>query len=326
MSTIQTAMLEPSMANVPVPQLAKVAILLCTYDGLLYLTDQMESFVQQTHTNWEVWASDDGSKDGTLTALHAYKQQWTAGRLSVHRGPANGFAANFLSLTCKPGIEADYFAYSDQDDIWEADKLARAVAWLETVPADVPALYCSRTRLVDADNNEIGISPQFHKPPSFANALMQNIGGGNTMVFNNATRQLLLEVGENNTIVTHDWWVYMVVTGCGGQVFYDSKPSLRYRQHGYNVVGSSSDWASRFKRIGMLWEGRFRHWSDRNIAALRALEHKLTPQNRETLERFAQARSRSLIPRLVYLKRSGVYRQTFLGNIALIAGAVLGKI
>ncbi len=82
-------------------------------------------------------------------------------------GPAEGFAANFVSLTCNDTIQADFYAYSDQDDIWEADKLARSVQWLQTLPADVPGLYCSRTRLVDADNHEIGFSPLFFQTSQF---------------------------------------------------------------------------------------------------------------------------------------------------------------
>lgn len=307
-------------------QMPKVAILLCTYHGQRYLAEQLDSFATQSHNNWEVWASDDGSKDDTRAILMAYKAQWPAGRLSIHVGPAEGFAANFLSLTCRAGIQADFYAYSDQDDVWEADKLSRALHWLTTVPPSIPALYCSRTRLVDAENNEIGISPLFTKTPAFANALMQNIGGGNTMVFNNAARELLREAGENKYVITHDWWAYMVVTGCGGRVFYDSKPTLRYRQHGGNLVGTNSNWAARFKRIRMLFQGRFKHWNDCNISALLTLEHRLTPENREILQRFAHARGMSLIPRLIHLKRSGIYRQTLLGNIGLIAAAILGKI
>ncbi|WP_397377855.1 glycosyltransferase family 2 protein [Pseudomonas sp.] len=304
----------------------RVAILLCTYHGQHYLAEQLDSFAAQTHENWEVWASDDGSKDDTHSILENYKSRWDAGRLSIHFGPAEGFAANFLSLTCNARIDADFYAYSDQDDVWEADKLARAVNWLESVPVDIPALYCSRTRLVDADNNEIGVSPLFSKTPGFANALMQNIGGGNTMVFNKAARELLREAGENKSVITHDWWAYMVVTGCGGRVFYDSKPTLRYRQHGGNLVGTNANWAARLKRIRMLFQGRFKHWNDCNISALLTLEHRLTPENREILQRFADARGMSLIPRLLHLKRSGIYRQTLLGNIGLIAAAIFGKI
>lgn len=261
----------------------KVAILLCTYHGQHYLADQLSSFAGQSHTNWEVWASDDGSEDDTHAILEAYQRQWPQGRLSMHFGPAEGFAANFLSLTCKADIHADYYAYSDQDDIWESNKLSRAVEWLKTIPESVPALYCSRTRLVDANNREIGLSPLFSKPPSFANALIQSLAGGNTMVFNNAARNLLREAGENVPVVTHDWWAYMVVTGCGGQVFYDAEPELRYRQHDGNLVGMNATWSARLKRIQMLWEGRFQRWNDCNIAALRTLSHRLTLENLEIL-------------------------------------------
>lgn len=317
--------LESPLAGVDMAQ-SKVAILLCTYHGQHYLAEQLDSFVAQTHANWEVWVSDDGSLDDTHTILKEYQQKWPAGRLSVHFGPAEGFSANFLSLTCRAGIEADYYAYSDQDDIWEPNKLARAVQWLETIPENIPALYCSRTRLVDANNNEIGLSPLFSKPPSFANALMQSIGGGNTMVFNNATRNLLREAGKNLPVITHDWWAYMVVAGCGGKVFYDREPTLRYRQHDGNLVGMNATWSARFKRIRMFWQGRFRAWNDGNIAALRAMSHRLTPENREILERFVRAREMSLIPRLIHLKRSGLYRQTVLGNLGLVAAAVFRKL
>jgi glycosyltransferase involved in cell wall biosynthesis len=318
----------PKLYGLAVTQAAqpKVAILLCTYNGRHYLAEQLNTFAAQTHANWEVWASDDGSQDDTRVILKDYQQQWPPGRLSIYFGPAKGFAANFLSLICKADIEADYYAYSDQDDIWEPNKLARAVEWLETISEKIPALYCSRTRIVDADNNEIGVSPLFSKPPSFANALMQNIGGGNTMVFNNAARNLMREAGGNLSVVTHDWWTYMVVTGCGGAVFYDSEPTLRYRQHDGNLVGMNSTWAARFKRIiGMLWENRLKSWNDSNIACLHKLQHKLTLENREILENFAKARQVKLMPRLIHLKRSGIYRQTLLGNLALMVAAIFGK-
>ena len=135
----------------------KIAILLCTYHGQHFLADQLDSFFAQTYPNWEVWASDDGSLDDTHGMLEAYQQKWGKQRLSMHTGPAQGFAANFLSLSCDADIVADYYAYSDQDDIWEADKLQRAVAWLRSVPVDTPALYCSRALLVDIDNQPIGL-------------------------------------------------------------------------------------------------------------------------------------------------------------------------
>jgi len=313
----------PSYINDPPP---KVAILLCTYQGERHLTDQLESFEIQSHSNWEVWASDDGSEDDTRAILEAYREKWPEGRLSIHSGPAKGFAENFISLTRKATIEADYYAYSDQDDIWEANKLERAVRWLRTVPTNVPALYCSRTRLVDTNNNEIGLTPLFLKPPSFANALVQNIGGGNTMVFNNGARTLISETEINTPIVSHDWWAYLLVTGCGGRLFYDCMPSLRYRLHATNLIGADSSWSLRIKRLGQLWQGRFRNWTDSNIAALLKLESKLTPENRLILERFARARQMGLVFRLINIKRSGVHRQTFLGDLGLLIASIFRRL
>ena len=304
---------------------AKVAILLCTYFGQRFLADQLDSFAAQSHTNWQVWASDDGSTDATRDILTGYQAAWGASRLDIQAGPARGSAVNFLTLACNEGIAADYFAYSDQDDIWDADKLSRATAWLDAQPADVPALYCSRTQLVDAHNGAIGYSPLFTKPASFANALIQNLGAGNTMVFNRAARRLLQAAGKDIDVLAHDWWTYLAVTGCGGNVYYDTRPSLRYRQHEQNQVGMNAGWATRMVRIRTMLRGGNRHWNDRNIAALQKLRAFMTPENREILDRFAAARHQWFMPRLVSLARSVVYSQSTMGNLGVLVAGVLKR-
>lgn len=304
----------------------KVAILLCTYQGQQFLADQLDSFALQTYPNWEVRASDDGSTDATLEILLAYQQKWGKHRLSVHAGPAQGFAANFLSLSCDASIDADYYAYSDQDDLWEADKLQRAVEWLRTVPAQIPALYCSRALLVDADNRPTGLSPLFRRAPDFSNSLIQSIGGGNTMVFNEAARTLLRKAGQDVTIISHDCWAYMVVSGCGGKVFYDPRPGVRYRQHDGNLVGTNLSWQARWSRVTRLWNGWFRSWNDRNIESLQRLSECLTPENRHILENFCMARKSRLLPRLALFARCGIRRQSTAGNLALFVAAVFNKI
>ncbi|HEY5800586.1 MAG TPA: glycosyltransferase family 2 protein [Burkholderiaceae bacterium] len=311
----------------PAPAAAgKVAVLLCTYHGQHYLSEQLDSLAQQIYPNWEIWASDDNSQDDTHAILLAHQLRLGADRLTIHDGPAEGFAANFLSLICNADIAAEYYAFSDQDDIWERDKLTRAVAALDTVPANVPALYCSRTRLIDQDNNSIGYSPLFTRKPGFANALVQNIGGGNTMVLNNAARKLLMEAGADTDVVSHDWWAYMIIAGCGGRVFYDAYPSLRYRQHDANVVGMNAGWRARVERVGLLFAGRFRYWSASNIRALEKIHYRLTPESQRILADFKQARQQWLLPRLAGLLRAGIYRQTVLGNLGLAAAALLNKI
>lgn len=216
-----------SLIGRPHHAVPKVAVLLCTMQGQHFLAEQLNSIATQSHPSWAIWASDDGSDDHTHAILEYYQSHWGEDRISIHAGPAIGSTANFLSLSCRVDIDADYFAYADQDDVWESDKLERAVEWLQSVPPEVPALYGSRTLLVDARNQHIGYSPLFERAPDFRNALVQSIAGGNTMVFNKAARDLLRQAGDNVQAVTHDWWAYMLVTGCGGVVHYDPYPTVR---------------------------------------------------------------------------------------------------
>lgn len=303
---------------------AQVAVLLCTKDGERFLAEQLDSINAQTLSGWKVWASDDGSCDGTRTILDQYACRW-GGRISVQSGPSLGFAANFLSLVCEEKIAAVYYAFCDQDDVWEADKLARAVAWLATVPSTVPGLYCSRTRLIDAADREIGLSPLFSRPPGFANALVQNIGGGNTMVFNQAARLLLQKAGSRVDVVTHDWWTYLLVTGCGGMVFYDPSPRVRYRQHGGNLMGANTSRSAKLVRLRLLAEGKFKEWNTRNLKALQGVKQMLTPENQGRLARWAGFRKQPLLPRLLGFKRSGIYRQTLAGDLGLLVAALFRR-
>jgi hypothetical protein len=231
-----------------------------------------------------------------------------------------------MSLLCHPALHADYYALSDQDDIWFPDKLERAVKWLGMVPETQPALYCTRTELIDEAGQSIGYSPLFTRPPAFGNALMQNVAGGNTMVMNNTARALLLEAGSDIDVIAHDWWVYIVISACGGTVYYDAEPSLRYRQHGGNLIGANAGLGARLLRIRMLFQGHLKTWTNQHIHALRPLMPKLTPANRRIYDRFVLARQRSLLPRIIGIARSGVYRQTHMGNLGLLAAAVSNRI
>jgi glycosyltransferase involved in cell wall biosynthesis len=304
---------------------AQVAMLMCTRNGAAFLGQQLESIADQTHTNWRLFVSDDGSTDQTKEILKRFTethQQPT----TIRNGPGKGVCANFLSLAIDPNIDADYFAFSDQDDIWYEDKLRRALTWLATIPEEVPGLYCGRTELMSIDKRSYGFSPRFTRPPTFRNALVQSLGGGNTMVFNRAAKKLL-ELAGTIDVVLHDWWLYQLVSAADGRVHYDPQPMLKYRQHPDNVIGSNLGWRARLVRLRMMLNGRFRDWNDTNIAALRRLPAQLIrPGNREVLELFAKARSASLLKRLVYLRQSGVYRQTLLGNVGLYAAAILKKI
>lgn len=305
---------------------SKIALLLCTYQGERYLAKQLDSFAAQTCRHWDLYVSDDGSRDGTRELIEQRRKDWPTNRIAIFDGPRKGFSANFLSLICRPELSAEYYSISDQDDIWNPQKLERALQWLSTVPADIPALYCARTTLVDENEKLLGLSPLFTRPPSFANALVQNIAGGNTMVLNDAARRLVQTVGPEISVVAHDWWVYIVVTACGGRVQYDQRPSLLYRQHDGNLIGSNMGLRARLKRISMLFQGNLQQWSDQHVAALEKLTPHMTLETRRVFNIFAKARQQSLLHRIVGVKRSGIYRQTRMGTLGLYVAAFSNKI
>ena len=301
----------------------EVAVLLCSYNGGKFLAQQLESIGRQEGVKLAIHVSDDGSQDQTQRILAAFREHWGQ-QLSIVQGPEQGHVDNFFSLIFSD-IEGDYFAYSDQDDIWDPDKLSRAIKALSPLSDDRPTLYCSRSLLIDEDGDYIGLSPLFSKRPAFANALIQNIGGGNTMVMNRKAKELLCAVGPVD-IVAHDWWTYILVTGSGGSVVYDQRPSLSYRQHQDNLVGSSTAWSDRFNRFFLALQGRNRGWNTKHILALQQSRRYLTAQNQRILDDFSAARDKPLPRRPVYLWRSGVYAQSALGNLGLIVAALLKKL
>jgi glycosyltransferase involved in cell wall biosynthesis len=292
----------------------------------LFLEEQLASVVGQNYPYWRIIVSDDGSTDATRAMLGSLLEFGEGKRgIEIRNGPQQGAAANFLSLATDPSIDGAYFAYCDQDDVWYPEKLERALGWLISVPADVPALYCSRTLLIDADGRRIGFSPLFRKAPDFRNALVQSLAGANTMVFNAAARALLIAAGVCDA-VAHDWWTYMLVSGAGGSIYYDPIPTLAYRQHKTNEIGSNAGLSAAIWRLAMFLRGGWTNWNDRNCAALARCAFLLTPANRELLATFAILRMGSLIERLRAWRRIGLYRQTIIGQLGLLFAIVFRKI
>lgn len=306
----------------------KVAIVLGYYDGDTHLAEQLQSILGQSHQALHVFIADDRSSTPITKDVLGVDANKQLSKLSIGIRPKNvGFNINFIRALADIDQPFEYFAFSDQDDVWHANKLEKALSALSEVSADTPALYCARTEIADATCEQtLGYSPRFNKPPSFANALVQNIGGGNTMVFNRAARDLIISTAVGANVVSHDWWCYQIVTGAGGYVVYDPEPCLKYRQHESNLVGANKSWFARFVRIRGLLQGQLRTWNDTNLKALSEHAHLLTRDNRKILSDFIEARQSSLIKRLFLFKRSGIYRQTLFGNLGLLIGVFLNKV
>ena len=109
---------------------ARVAVLMATFDGAEFLEQQIDSIAAQTVDSIDLIVSDDGSTDGTRSILKTLGSGWVKGRFEAIDGPRRGFNENFRALIVSADIDVDFMAFSDQDDVWEPDKLERAISWL----------------------------------------------------------------------------------------------------------------------------------------------------------------------------------------------------
>ena len=311
-----------------------VRILLATLNGATFLPAQLESYCTQTHRNWSLEAADDGSSDATLEILNDFAARMRPDHeVRLHDGPRQGATASFLSLARKVALRQPgaYLAFSDQDDVWLPHKLRRAAVWMSERGADrgAPLVYASRTTLADAQLGQIGPSHLHRRGPAFANSLVQNILGGNTIVLSPAAAQILalsIPAALAAGVPYHDWWIYQILSGAGATIWNDAEPGLLYRQHSRNLLGHHGPVRGRIKRLGALLRRDYGHWIDGNLAALAANEALLTPENVALMRDFASARRQGGKHLVSALRELGVHRQTATGDRMLRLLARSGRL
>ncbi|MFV0382887.1 glycosyltransferase [Paracoccus sp. (in: a-proteobacteria)] len=303
-----------------------IAILLATFQGAQFLEPQLASLAAQSHGNWSLIVSDDGSTDGTLGIVTAFAASRPDGQVRLVAGPQAGATRNFLHLL---GItpENSIAAFCDQDDVWFDTKLERAVSAL--APVAGPAHYAARTLICDEQLQVLTESRRFVRPFGFRNALIQACMAGNTSVFNPQAVALLkqgLEPARAAGIESHDWWAYQLMAGAGATLIHDPEPVLYYRQHGDSEMGRNDTARAMALRLGRLFQGNYGGWLRSNHAALDGARALLTPANRAILDRFGEALDMPgpLAARALY--RLGLYRHTCPGTSAFYAAAALGRL
>lgn len=293
-----------------------VAILMCTYNGAQFLRMQLDSIISQKFKDWVLYVSDDGSDDNTLNILNEYENKLST-RLVLYSGPQMGFAANFMSLANNKNLIHDYYAFCDQDDIWLDDKLEAAIEAIERLGIhDGPNLYCGATFYTTKNLEIIKKSECNCYPPSFRNALVQSIAGGNTIVFDRKLK-LILESQNISQVVSHDWWLYLMTTAVCGKVIYDSEAYVLYRQHGNNVIGENNTFIKKYERLLHVISGRFSKWLNSNIANLSKIKSYMHHTTVDVLDEFVRLQGAGLKDRIRILMTTGIYRQSARGTLTL---------
>lgn len=304
-----------------------------TFNGAQHLQAQLASFLDQDHTEWDLWVSDDGSEDATCAIVEDFRQRH-ADRHDIRllQGPGQGSAANFLSLLCHPDLPPGPVALSDQDDIWLPQKLSRAARLLHD--AGPVALYGGQSLHVDDDLRQIGRSRLGHARPSFTNALTQNVISGHSTVLSAGALEIVRQAGPK-AVPHHDWWLYQLISAAGGDVFVDDMPVLLYRQHAGNVMGAHQGMRAWWARIEQVFGGTYGDWLDCNIAALNEVAALFTVENRAILKSLAQAprprratrgwRAASAY-RAAVMARCRVTRQSLHQTVLLYVAVLLGRV
>lgn len=308
-------------------QSTHIRILMCTHNGADHVEEQLASFLGQSHDNWSLWISDDRSTDETPAILARFRDAHPGREIRILRGPGQGGARNFMTLLAHPDLDGSLVALSDQDDVWLPDKLARAadaMALLQETP--VPAAYGAGWYVTDEALRVRRRSRPIRRGPSFANAMVQNILSGHSLVLNSSARQLIVTAGQLDNIRFQDWWIYLLVTGAGGRVIIDEAPVLYYRQHSNNMIGTNIGVRARCRRLAFLLSHEYGHWIRDNARALIACGDCLLPENRQCLHQFLQAEGRGGIGRMRLMRQLGIHRQNGLETLVLMCAAALNYI
>jgi glycosyltransferase involved in cell wall biosynthesis len=226
--------------------LPEVEVLLATFNGELYLSEFLDSLLQQQGVRIHLRVSDDGSTDGTLNIIESYKNRFASCKILL--GPCEGPSENFFSLIQQSTYE--FVALADQDDIWDKRRLINSLERL--INFDGPALSFSSSIEFDTNNPENQrIWPGNLNIKSLNSIIFQNCARGSTMSMNRKAYELI-NVFEHKAAVMHDWWCLLVIYTCG-QVFYSEKPQIFYRIHENNHVGVGK--RKKLQSIRTVWSG-----------------------------------------------------------------------
>lgn len=219
--------------------MSKAAVLLATYNGEKYISQQLDSLLDQSYKDFICYIHDDGSSDSTVSICEEYEKRYPDKFRILRYEPTGGAKKNFLSLMHR--VSEDYILFCDQDDVWLPDKIEQMMSAIRHVKGDFLA-FCD---LKIVDENLHVISDSFfganHMDPykiDYKNALIKGFIPGCTMMVSRGLLLKALRYKDADRIKMHDWWLVLAALMAGMELVYVHKPLALYRQHSQNAIGA----------------------------------------------------------------------------------------
>lgn len=307
----------------------EIVILLATYNGEKYIRQQLKSLFEQTNQNFRLVVHDDGSSDATAEIINEYRDKYPE-RIEIFYGNScGGPKENFLWMLGR--VEADYYLFCDQDDVWLPEKLQRSMDALaseednyrsskEEVP---PVCVFTDMRVVDEELNTLSDSfiryiGRVPENTAYTQILIDNPAAGCTMCFNRALRDLVVDLAPSvdlNNIPMHDAFVLEIAAIMGKVVAID-EPLAYYRQTGHNAMGavteSESDKAARNiedLKQGNIFDKKKAFVEESRLFAAEILKAEWLPKDKKNvLLRFSTIGEKGKLKRMSFYSKNNFTR------------------
>lgn len=204
-----------------------ISVCIATYNGALYIKEQIESILSQIDENDEVIISDNLSTDNTIEIIQSFNDC----RIRILQYPIPSIVKNFENaLNASKG---NYIFLSDQDDIWIDGKVKKMMAHLihsDFVMSDGIIILnnsiSNKKTIYEITKPSLGIIRNIYK----------NSFTGCCIAFNRKILNYSLPFPEN--IPMHDWWIGLIAMNYGSiEIIKD--PLIYYRRHGMNASSLS---------------------------------------------------------------------------------------
>ncbi len=220
-----------------------ISVAMCTYNGSKYLNQQLESISSQSLLPNELIVCDDNSTDNTIEIVKNFSKK-APFKVSLYQNSLNlGSTKNFEKAI---GLcDSEIIVLSDQDDIWEKNKLQRITE--EFSKSSTIGGVFSNASLIDENGNllkrDLWSSVKFKKKEQrkamkgeiFKTLLKHNVVTGATMAFRSEYKNILLPIPKN---FIHDEWIALLL-GVFSKIVPISDKLIRYRIHPNQQIGVS---------------------------------------------------------------------------------------